>query len=206
MLPASSLNPIPEHISVGGEIISPQIDPALSLSQWQMADVAVERLQPTSDMDTLRHRYFQDEDNMEDDTESVHQMLVLLTMKTTIELRDLVDRGKNPNYKHYRIEQHLLDKIEKVMYDLQDYLECAVLLIPGCIKFFHLDPGDALLAVLKNAENILHCQVAWDLLREQIILGEHFFDKYHKEYLEGKDAILSPVSMEADITESLLLM
>ncbi|KAJ7198059.1 hypothetical protein C8J57DRAFT_1545725 [Mycena rebaudengoi] len=179
-------------------------DSVTSLAEQQMRSME-ELGSPLSEMEELRQHFFKDKEDLEDETQSTYQNVLLMTLKTSLSMQDVVDRGDIPGYGGYRMESNMLNDVSQLVFKFQEFLEVAANLVPGCQKFFHLDLGMALIPILENISNLPQMEMAWELLRARLELGLRFFDKYGAEYRK-EPKVLSPASMESELTESLLLM
>ncbi|KAJ7236964.1 hypothetical protein C8J57DRAFT_1247465 [Mycena rebaudengoi] len=203
-----TLSPISERVSVGGEITSPRSDSSVSMADLQapkddrLEEARREELgAPT--MEELVRRFYKDEEDLEDEYESMDQSIHLLSLKVTLETKDIMDRGsQNRHFSRYRLELDLLNRIQFVSSELQSFIQSAAGLVEGRTRHFRIDPGRALIPILSNASDIPQMEAAWDILRNRLVLGQKFFDKYVVEYKQGISP-LSPTSTTSDILEGL---
>ncbi|KAJ7024885.1 hypothetical protein C8F04DRAFT_1301318 [Mycena alexandri] len=194
------LSPIPERASDSGEMQSLMDSTHDSLN----AETSHIELQRVSDSEILRHTFYKDDEaSLEDKEESLSQSIAVITGKKTLDTQEIWDAGENrdPNSFRYRITGHLLVKQEQVVRDLQWFLIEASKLVEGRNRYFHVDPGDALLPILSGASDAQQIRVAWDLLCTRLELGEKFFNKYLLEAEGEGHSSASPTSTTSSLLQ-----
>jgi hypothetical protein len=161
---------------------------------------------PTSPARELRDAFYKDDEgSLEDEDESLALNIAMMSGRLSLADHDIVDEAQDgrldPGIYRYRVASRLLRKIIQVTRDLQWFLSEAAKLNSHRRKFFRVDPGDVLLPSLEGASDPQQIRVAWDLLRARMELGKKFFDKYLREYSEGRRDSASPTSTRSSVIE-----
>ncbi|KAJ7671897.1 hypothetical protein B0H14DRAFT_2657317 [Mycena olivaceomarginata] len=134
-------------------------------------------------MEKLVKEYERLEDSIDSANASTAHSVQMLALMTTLEQKDLADRGefRPAGMARYRLEERLYRRVSRVVTELQEFLYKASLLVPGRTGFFHVDPEDLFLPVLQGTNDVARLLMAWELLRSRLDLGHQFFFKYEKE-------------------------
>ncbi|KAJ7233357.1 hypothetical protein C8J57DRAFT_1532479 [Mycena rebaudengoi] len=150
-----------------------------------------------SPMAALRLEYLKRDSALEDATESTKQGATMLSIKMTLEPRDIIDRGpvRNASDSRYGLREDFWKRIDRVVGELQFFLQKSAALIPERTRYFHIDPEEILVPLLKDSSDVAQLFASWDVLRSRIQLGQQFLDKYDTEYQRGENqTVNSPTS------------
>jgi hypothetical protein len=157
----------------------------------------------------LAKEYEKSEDSLESSTESTSQGVRILSLKTTLEQRDVFDRGENRDMgvPRFGLDSRLFRRVDRIAAELQEFLLKASRLVPGRINYFQVDPEDVLIPILEGCSDLAQLLMAWEMLCSRLELGHRFFEKYRKESrLPDSIEAFSPHSTTADLTEGLQVL
>ncbi|KAJ7430271.1 hypothetical protein B0H11DRAFT_1943358 [Mycena galericulata] len=215
-----SLPPVSERVSIDGEFISPTPEIRLAESEAAMERLrsfSVQEEQRSRDFHSefdptpiqrLRDEYEKQDESLEDATESTLQGATLLGFKSTLEQEDIVDRGdaRERGQGRFGLEERLYARTDRIVGELQFFLQRAARLSPARERYFHVDPEDAITPLLQGSSDIPQLRAAWEILRSRIVLGMRFFDKYEAEVYDdaaGRTPPRSPASTAREVEEGL---
>ncbi|KAJ6469236.1 hypothetical protein DFH09DRAFT_1111217 [Mycena vulgaris] len=193
---ATSTAQVSTVTSLPGEISSPTA-----------AEMATMLRTPEADrMARLVAEFEKQDDSLEDSVESTAQGAHMLSLKETLENNEVVDRGavREDGLPRYMLKPSLYKRVDRVVGELQYFLQRSSALVVGRQRYFRIDPEDAILPVLEGCSNLAQLLVAWEILRSRISLGIDFFWKYVKEF-RNPDSIeaYSPISTTVGMQEEL---
>ncbi|KAJ7429242.1 hypothetical protein B0H11DRAFT_2266488 [Mycena galericulata] len=156
----------------------------------------------------LREEYEKQDESLEDATESTLQGATLLGFKSTLEQEDIVDRGdaRERGQGRFGLEERLYVRTDRIVGELQFFLQRAARLSPARERYFHVDPEDAIIPLLEGSSDIPQLRAAWEILRSRIVLGMRFFNKYEAEVYDdaaGRTPPRSPASTAVEVEEGL---
>ncbi|KAJ6449628.1 hypothetical protein C8R47DRAFT_999136, partial [Mycena vitilis] len=97
----------------------------------------------------------------------------------------------------------LLGRIDRVVGELQTFLDRAADLVDGRSSHFVVDPEDSCLPLLRGSNDLFQLEAAWEILRVRIGRGHSFFVKYTEEFKLGENAPTSPASTALGLHEEL---
>ncbi|KAJ7712259.1 hypothetical protein B0H14DRAFT_3902369 [Mycena olivaceomarginata] len=134
-------------------------------------------------MERLMNEYERSGDSIDSPNASTAHSVQMLALMTTLEQKDLVDRGDSrpSGMARFGLDDQLYKRVSRVVAELQEFLYKASLLVPGRTSYFHVDPEDLFLPVLQETNDVARLLMAWELLRSRLELGHRFFLKYGKE-------------------------
>ncbi|KAJ7802038.1 hypothetical protein B0H14DRAFT_2614762, partial [Mycena olivaceomarginata] len=171
-----------------------------SQDEWSLQEDDV------TQMEKLVKEYEQSGDSIDSANASTAHSVQMLALMTTLEQKDLVDRGefRPARIARYGLEEQLYWRVSRVVTELQEFLYKALLLVPGRTGFFHVDPEDLFLPVLQETNDIARLLMAWELLRSRLDLGHRFFFKYEKEcWLPQSIEAFSPASTTQQLQDEM---
>ncbi|KAJ7740759.1 hypothetical protein DFH07DRAFT_778344 [Mycena maculata] len=179
--------------------VAPTISPSVTGS-IDRSDVGS---QEAGQLRKLMMEYRKQDDDLEDATESTVQGALMLLMKIKLEPSDVLDRGE-ASVSRYLLEKRMYEQTDRIVGELHYFLQMTAALVPGCKKFFRVDPEDALLPILQGCSNVAQLLMAWELLWARLELGQKFIEKYAKEFGNLKSIKdFSPASTTVELAESL---
>ncbi|KAJ7432265.1 hypothetical protein B0H11DRAFT_1760773, partial [Mycena galericulata] len=155
-------------------------------------------------MQRLRGEYEKQDESLEDATESTLQGATLLGFKSTLEPGDFVDRGeaRERGQGRFGLEERLYARTDRIVGELQFFLQRAARLSPLRERYFHIDPEEAITPLLQGCSDLPQLCAAWEILRSRIALGMRFFDKYEAEVYDdaaGRTPPRSPASTAVEV-------
>jgi hypothetical protein len=171
-----------------------------------MADASSSRTPEAERMSRLIQEYQREDDSLEDAVESTSQGALLLSLKYQLEANEIEDRGvgRPEGIPHYGLSEHIYQKVDRVVGELQYFLQRSATLVNGHERYFRIDPEDAILPLLAGRSNKAQLLVAWGILRKRLELGRQFFEKYVKEFNHPNGIEdYSPVSTTVELSEGL---
>jgi hypothetical protein len=199
-------------VSVDGQFFSPNVDQsAIEAANAEAMDHLRQSTShefDASPMRKLKAEYERMDENLEDATESTKQGATMLTLKGSLEERDLFDRGevRQPWEPRYGLVQELFLKVDRIVGEMQHFLSRAASLVPGRSQYFHIDPEDSIVPILRGCSNVSQLVAAWEIIRSRIELGQKFLLKYEDEFYSadaGRSPALSPTSTTVELEEGL---
>ncbi|KAJ7884947.1 hypothetical protein B0H13DRAFT_1889722 [Mycena leptocephala] len=170
------------------------------------ADASTSRTPESERLARLIQEFEKTDDSLEDAVESTAQGAYLLSLKSSLEEEDIEDRGGNrpPGVARFGLAEPLYRKVNRVVGELQYFVQRAANLVKGRDRHFRIDPEDAILPILEGCSNRAQLSAAWDIIRRRLELGGQFFRKYVKEF-KNPDSIeaFSPASTSASLSLAL---
>ncbi|KAJ7665843.1 hypothetical protein DFH06DRAFT_984835, partial [Mycena polygramma] len=136
---------------------------------------------------------------------STFAALSLLVQKKTLSREDIYDRGiawTNAPAR-FHLSPSLLSRTDRVVGELQTFLERAAELVDNRNSNFVIDPEDSCMPLLRGSTDLFQLEAAWDILRSRLERGHSFFIKYTEEFKLGENAPTSPTSTAAVLHEEL---
>ncbi|KAJ7080896.1 hypothetical protein B0H15DRAFT_803824 [Mycena belliarum] len=160
------------------------------------ADTTINRL------GKLMAEFCKQDESIEDATESTAQGVLMLSLHVVLEEKDVVDRGVNRP--RFALEQRLYSPIDRIIGEMQHFLQKVSALVPGRDRYFRIDPEDTMLPLLYGCGDRAQLYMAWEILRSRITLGRKFLDKYVKEVANPmRIEDYSPASTSAELKEGM---
>ena len=162
-----------------------------------------ERGYDSSPMARLIQQY--KEDSNDDDT-STWQRAVTLSSKKSLLANDIVE--KRGDQQSYLLQPALFEDVNRVVSELQIFLERASALVPERLSYFKVDPRDTFLEILRESSDLGQIHAAWMGLSRRLTLAQENLTKYEIQYrkpIEGEDleVPMSPLSTDIGIYEAI---
>ncbi|KAJ7186969.1 hypothetical protein C8R46DRAFT_1024936 [Mycena filopes] len=169
-------------------------------------DASRSRTPEVERMRRLMDEYEKADNEAEDAVESTSQGSLMLSLKVELEQGDVVDKGEHrpDGIPRYSLSESLYRRSERVVAELQYFLQKAASMVLGRTRFFRVDPEDTLVPTLGGCSNLPQLLMAWKIMRERLALGRGFLEKYAKEFRNPHSIEdFSPASTTVDLKESL---
>ncbi|KAJ7468424.1 hypothetical protein B0H11DRAFT_1921004 [Mycena galericulata] len=149
----------------------------------------------------LMDEYRKQDESLEDATVSTAQGALMLSLKVILEASDIADKGFGVASR-FSLNPFLFERLNRIMGELQYFLQKTAALVPNRKKHFWIDPEDAILPILAGCSDRAQLLVVWEILRTRLELGQKFIEKYVKE-IENPLSIedFSPASTTVELTE-----
>ncbi|KAJ6474441.1 hypothetical protein C8R47DRAFT_986942, partial [Mycena vitilis] len=156
----------------------------------------------TTSMGSLHREYLAPTGNS---VGSTFGALNLLVQKKNLGREDIYDRGIawTDAPARFYLAPVLISRIDRVVGELQTFLERAADLVEGRSSHFVVDPEDSCMPLLRGSPDLFQLEAAWDILRTRIERGHSFFIKYTDEFKLGANAPTSPASTATVLHEEL---
>ncbi|KAJ6504297.1 hypothetical protein C8R47DRAFT_968722, partial [Mycena vitilis] len=140
-----------------------------------------------------------------DSVGSTFAALNLLVQKKTLGREDIYDRGVawSDAPPRFHLSPSLLTRTDRVVGELQTFLERAAELVNERSSHFIIDPEDSCMPLLRGSTDLFQLEAAWDILRTRLERGHSFFIKYTDEFKLGENAPTSPTSTATVLHEEL---
>ncbi|KAJ6499664.1 hypothetical protein C8R47DRAFT_971591, partial [Mycena vitilis] len=130
----------------------------------------------------------------------------MLSLKAELEDADVQDRGTDrpTGVSRYYLTPKLFKRVDRVVGELQYFLQRAAAMVAGRTRFFRIDPEDAIVPIFRGCNNLSQIIAAWGIIRKRLELGQRFFQKYVKEFQTPEANIeYSPASTSVELTDDL---
>ncbi|KAJ6463041.1 hypothetical protein C8R47DRAFT_992846 [Mycena vitilis] len=140
-----------------------------------------------------------------DSVGSTFAALSLLVPKKRLAREDIYDRGVawRDAPARFHLAPTFLSRIDRVVGEMQTFLERAAGLVDNRSSHFVIDPEDSCLPLLRGSSDLFQLEAAWDILRARLERGHTFFLKYTEEFQLGEEAPTSPSSTALGLHEEL---
>ncbi|KAJ7873404.1 hypothetical protein B0H13DRAFT_2349102 [Mycena leptocephala] len=136
---------------------------------------------------------------------SIFSRVTLISSKIALDPRDVIDRGIDPvnPVPRFGLDPGFALRVRVTVTDMQSILKRAASMIPGRDSCFIIDPGDALMPILRGASGLEELNAAWIALQRRMQLAQGFLTKYDQHYrtLDENLRSTSPVSTNVDVYE-----
>lgn len=171
-----------------------------------MADASSSQTPKSQRMSRLIQEYKKGNGDLEDAKESTAQGALMLSLHMVLEDKDIEDRGEEriAGVSRFALEGSMMRWVDRVVYELQYFLQRSSAMVSRRDKYFRVDPEDAIIPTLKGCGDRSQLIVIWEILRKRLELGQEFFRKYVKEFRKP-EAIedFSPASTTRELVEEL---
>ncbi|KAJ7251191.1 hypothetical protein B0H12DRAFT_1071984 [Mycena haematopus] len=166
-------------------------------------DIAMANLSRTPEAERMARllQEFEKGDDQVEDSMSTDQAARMISLQIALESNEVVDLGEGER-RRFALEKKLLARVDRVVGELQYFLQRAAALVPGRRKHFKIDPEDNIIPLLSGCNTTAQLVAAWEIVRSRIDLGRKFVSKYAKEFA-NPDAIqvFSPMSTDSQVSE-----
>jgi len=120
---------------------------------------------------------------------------------------DNIEKVEDPNRSttKYKLEEGLMDNLQKTTIELQEFIERATDLLEEQSDHFTIDPRSTLLHILRGTTSLPQLNVAWKAIQKQLSLGHRTLQKYQQQYKQSpqQELLLSLISTVPELHSDL---
>lgn len=142
----------------------------------------------------------------EESEHSVSRRAALLAMTPHLDLEDVEEFTEGTNYhvSSYRIKESARRRIERVITELQVFIERMAALISerGKNQYFVVDPDELIQRTLSRSQSLEQLQAGWLMLSQRMGAAQKFIAKYIQQY-QDCELPTSPVSTKPSLYEAI---